>query len=582
MPKIDQNQDVLSLILKEAEGYNSVEKLEMLVDQQHDLSPLPIQPLYSALKKLDSEKMALTLIKLSKRQRQAFLDIDLWEKDDLDVESFSEWLKTYSLCPDENIRKEFVKTPEFLLYLKSRFNIWTFDVEEPEYPDHDNYFLTDDQLLLVEFDEDFNYVHELRQLIRELYSEMGVENAYSYLFKLVTDSFLLNQEEEYQRKKYRLAEYGMIDYFEALELDSPLASESHIKAYIRKKTKAQTPSIEKVSQGQTLPSSSLVAYKDNLDELSDELAKLTDQKRLDYLHFNFIRTVNASVSAQNALKEGRVALTRIGHSSRVYLSLGLSYLLDFLSHEKNHEFKPEQGIFEFYDFLDLYKIGSTLIKLPLAQLKKNLRSYALEDEREAFMGKTWIDFLDESFSSPLRYNSDPSNHSKGAEVDDLDLYYKWKAKIEECLEFIPFIASFYFNYDKLVEEGRVQDHFYLNYDSTDIDFEAILISSYANFLIGSYDPEHNPEGTPKMGMTIPEFKTFVAQVVNPQNGEVFELSKLSSSIDEFKKHFKITDVKGLDRYLHTILKSQLEGYDYQNLQDSDFKHVGGPILLKLN
>ena len=85
-----------------------------------------------------------------------------------------------------------------------------------------------------------------------------------------------------------------------------------------------------------------------------------------------------------------------------------------------------------------------------------------------------------------------------------------------------------------------------------------------------------------MGMTIPEFKTFVAQVVNPQNGEVFELSKLSSSIDEFKKHFKITDVKGLDRYLHTILKSQLEGYDYQNLQDSDFKHVGGPILLKLN
>lgn len=577
-----QNLNPLALILKEAEGYNSVEKLEMLVDQESDLSPLPLQPLYSALKSFDHDKMSLTLTKLSKKQRQAFLDIDLWLKDDLDVEGFSDWLKVYSLCPDESIRREFVKAPEFLLYLKSRFNIWTFDVEEPEYPDHDNYFLTDDQLLLIEFDPDFEYVHELRQLIRELYAEMGVENAYSYLFKLVTDSFLIAQEEEYQQKKYRLAEYGMIDYFDALELDAPLPSESHIAPYIKNKLQVKTPEIQKISQGQTLPSSSLVAYKDKLDELSDELSKLTDQKRLDYLHFNFIRTVNASVSAQNALKEGRVALTRIGHTSRVYLLLGMSYLKEFLSKEAHQEIRPEQGVFERFDFLDLYKIGSTLIKSQLSLLKKNLKSYALEDEREAFMGKTWVDFLDESFSSPLRYNKAPADHAKGEEVSHMDLYREWKAKVEECIEFIPFIASFYFNYDKLVEEGRVQDHFYLNYDSTDIDFEAILISSYANFLIGSYDPAHNPKGTPKMGMTIPEFKSFVSQVINPQKGELFDLGKLSGSIEEFKKHFKISDVTGLERYLHTIMKSQLEGYDYQNLKMEDFKHVGGPILLKLN
>jgi hypothetical protein len=576
------NHNPLALILKEAEGYNSVEKLEMLVDQKSDLSPLPIQPLYSALKSFDHDKMALTLSKLSKRQRQAFLDIDLWQKDDLDVDEFSQWLKVYSLCPDENIRREFVKAPEFLLYLKSRFNIWTFDVEEPEYPDHDNYFLTDDQLLLVEFDENFEFVGELRQLIRELYSEMGVEYAYSYLFKLVTDSFLIAQEEEYKNKKHRLAEYGMIDYFDALELDAPLPSESHIRPYIKKKLTAKTPNLQMISQGQTLPSSSLVAYKDNLDELSGELSKLIDQKRLDYLHFNFIRTVNASVSAQNALKEGRVALTRIGHTSRIYLLLGLSYLKEFLSEQENEEMRPQQGIFEYYDFLDLYKIGSTLIKSQLSLLKKNLQSYALEDEREAFMGKTWVDFLDDSFTAPLRYNKNPADHAKGEEVSKVEIYREWKTKVEECLDFIPFIASFYFNYDKLLEEGRVQDHFYLNYGVSDIDFEAIIISSYANYLIGSYDPSHNPEGVPKMGMTIPEFKSFVSQIINPQTGEIFELSKLAKSIKEFKKHFKISGVEGFEKYLHTVMKSQLDGYDYQNLKIEDFKHVGGPILLKLN
>jgi hypothetical protein len=150
------------------------------------------------------------------------------------------------------------------------------------------------------------------------------------------------------------------------------------------------------------------------------------------------------------------------------------------------------------------------------------------------------------------------------------------------LDFIPFIASFYFNYDKLLEEGRVQDHFYLNYGVSDIDFEAIIISSYANYLIGSYDPSHNPEGVPKMGMTIPEFKSFVSQIINPQTGEIFELSKLAKSIKEFKKHFKISGVEGFEKYLHTVMKSQLDGYDYQNLKIEDFKHVGGPILLKLN
>ena len=32
----------------------------------------------------------------------------------------------------------------FILFLKARFNIWTFDIEDPQYPDHDYYFLTED------------------------------------------------------------------------------------------------------------------------------------------------------------------------------------------------------------------------------------------------------------------------------------------------------------------------------------------------------------------------------------------------------------------------------------------------------
>ena len=42
-----------------------------------------------------------------------------------------------------------------ILYLKGKMSFWTFDLEEPEYPDHDNYFLTECNQLLFEFDDDF-------------------------------------------------------------------------------------------------------------------------------------------------------------------------------------------------------------------------------------------------------------------------------------------------------------------------------------------------------------------------------------------------------------------------------------------
>ena len=48
-----------------------------------------------------------------------------------------------------SLQYEFTKSEEFALFLKARFNMWTFDVEDPLYPDHDNYFLTDDQMFLI-------------------------------------------------------------------------------------------------------------------------------------------------------------------------------------------------------------------------------------------------------------------------------------------------------------------------------------------------------------------------------------------------------------------------------------------------
>ena len=129
--------DVLSKILFEAKSYNSIDDIERLVEIGTDLSQIPMQPLYVSLLATSSEQVAVLMPKLSKEQRQCLVDLDLWKKDQVDVFSFEYWIEVYSKVKDLDLVQEFVSSEDFLIYLKSRVNIYTFDVEDPMYPDHD-------------------------------------------------------------------------------------------------------------------------------------------------------------------------------------------------------------------------------------------------------------------------------------------------------------------------------------------------------------------------------------------------------------------------------------------------------------
>ena len=188
------------LILKESENYLSLESIERALESSANLEQFPVQPLYLAFNQLTLEQQSALVPRLGQKQRQLFMDIDLWKKDQLNIGQFERWITIYSQV-EENFNMNSLKVKNSLSFLKARFNIWTFDVDDPLYPDHDYYFLTDDQMLLVEYDPDCEYATELKTLIKNLYTQEGVENAYTYLFKIVTDQMGLMQEEEYRFKR---------------------------------------------------------------------------------------------------------------------------------------------------------------------------------------------------------------------------------------------------------------------------------------------------------------------------------------------------------------------------------------------
>lgn len=564
-------KDLLSQLLYEAEAYRKFEDIEKLVEAGLDLSVLPVQPLYVALQNTSSDQIAQILPKLSTEQRQALRDIDLWNKDEVDPKAAMHWLEIYSKCPSDDVKFEYARSEDFLLSVKNQITIQTFDVEDPLYPDSDNYFLTEDNLLLIEYPEDFTLVQELKEMVKLLYSGMGVEYAYSFLFKMVVDSYQIMEENSYEEKVERLRDFGFVEHFQALEYNAPFFQMEQLDHFINTK-KAATGALDSLSSFQSLHASSLTSYQAGMDKIKEALSRIQDEKRQQYLHFNFIRLVNAQMTLHGALKGGSVAMAKVGNRTRQNLELGFDYVLSKLTKEEGEQ------VFARFDFLDLFKVGQSLIEISKKKVKTALAKTPFDShDLSYFLGTYWNSLLDNSTEETARFKFDGS--SKATEINNLEIYHLWNSSLETLVSAFPFVQMFFKSLEKLRAENLLHDEFYLNYEVDNIDFEAIMISSFINFT-----GEHYQESSAgKMGVTLQELKDFYHQFFN-KNGEEYlikgeESPILREKLSLFVEKFGFSQIPSFDKYLYQILLEQMNGYEIDSMESEEFRHVGGPILL---
>ncbi|HXH76503.1 MAG TPA: DUF6178 family protein [Bacteriovoracaceae bacterium] len=564
-------KDLLSQLLYEAQAYKKFEDIEKLVEAGMDLSMIPVQPLYISLQTTSSDQVAAILPKLSPEQRQALRDIDLWHKDTINPDAAYYWMDVYSKCPSDEVILEYVKSEDFLLSLKNQFTIQTFDSEDPMYPDGDNYFLTEDMQLLIEYPEDFQQVHELKGMIQRLYADIGVEHAYAFLFKMVVDSYQIMEEVQYEEKKERLRDYGFVDYFDALDYETPFLNINQVKDFIKNR-KGLTGELDAISSNQSLHASSLVPYQSGLDGLKYHLNLVQNEKRQKYLHFNFIRLVNARMTIEDALKKGSLAISKVGNKTKQQLELGHDFILNQLGPEKADQ------IFEIFDFVDVYRVGHSLIEITKRKIKRSMTETPFEkDEFNYFLGMYWNSFLENSYEDVTKYKFDGSTGAM--EIKDVKSYELWNTAVDTFVAAVPFVQTFFKSLQKLKADGLLNDQFYLNYEVDNIDFEAIMISSFINFVGGHY----NEATAGKMGVTIQELKDFYRNFFIKQGQEYLikgeEDPILRDRTKHFIKKFGLEQVEGFDRYLYQVMLEQLNGYEIDNMEKDDFQHVGGPILL---
>ena len=330
--------------------------------------------------KASSLDLAVELLSYAKgSQVQFFFDLDAWYKDRIKAERVASWiLLLFSAGEDKVLEWLRVADWDFLIALFQKF-IKVYkrpdDVDLLEAYDWLPPYTLDD-VYFIEFkvDELEFYFRRMIEILRE---EMP-EQYFSLLESVIWEIPLEVEERAYRFRNARLEDEGLVDYFSALEIYSPL----HPKSIRAVEEKFALP-----YEGEVEHPLFLVLVEDRgflieraLAEIKDPLVLNRIKKELAYLT---TKLVIADFVVIDGLKEMEETTKKLWPS----LNLGL----DYLSHGRVDLAKE---FLTNYYLEDIFQVGQTALR--------ELRRYAMRVLTSKDFDPTLLRYLDQPYSGYIK------------------------------------------------------------------------------------------------------------------------------------------------------------------------------------
>lgn len=207
--------------------YAPVDLREMLAsaDSRARIRRLPAAQFFFSLKELDDEEISRLLPHITDEQWTTILDLDIWNRDQADLNRFLDWQR-HILSPEKAVAHKLARAADAELWelaWKKELHILARSEEdefEGEPEAERDYFETPDRQFLVGLPCDPEKARLLRLLIFRLY-ELEAESAAVLLNSSRFRTTIELEEEAYQERRRRLEDLGFQDYFEAIEIYTP-------------------------------------------------------------------------------------------------------------------------------------------------------------------------------------------------------------------------------------------------------------------------------------------------------------------------------------------------------------------------
>ena len=375
--------------------------MDSLLEEKNALEivhSFPAQDLHLLINDIGPED-ALPLLKLaSNRQWEYFLDVEIWQKDRLDLSATTKWLQLMLAADPGRLArwcaKEKVEFTEYFLLKNIEVRVREYDQSPSEMGD--DFFTFDDTFYFKFLDppftpgarrdtedpqDDEHYLNERKTFLIRFLRRLS-DHDHDRLQRLLMESASLlvaeTEEEAYRRRTVRLAEKGFLPFEEAVGIYQPL-TEMALKTR-RKKTWIKSQTNERFISTPHYARQLLAAK----DSFSTVLADLNDDEMLMQLQSEFAGLCNRILAADQKIATGRSGLHEAVSKAAGYIGIGLETIPG-----------DNARLVKQYLLADIFRVGyGRALKLKWRAREWNRGSwYSSQGLPLSFWGEDWLGVL---------------------------------------------------------------------------------------------------------------------------------------------------------------------------------------------
>jgi hypothetical protein len=221
----------LRALLARPRGQRRMEALLAADDPEAAVAALPASELYQIIADVGLGEAGELVALATPEQLRGCLDIEIWDRDHLQTEALTPWLRALVEAGYEKVGEVWEKLdPELTALTLQRFTrIYDLTLEEapPDNPEGP-LLQTPDTFFVVEIlAEDDDTVHLVQRLLDDLYraDPTGVLTRHALMAARSEPTAEL-EDMSYRWRAGRMADLGYVDYYEALEVFRPLDAAS--------------------------------------------------------------------------------------------------------------------------------------------------------------------------------------------------------------------------------------------------------------------------------------------------------------------------------------------------------------------
>jgi hypothetical protein len=528
--------EILDLIL----GHETPKKI---------VQDMPSGDFFWLVKKVGSDDCIPLLELASEDQWTYLLDLEIWQKDRLDMEHTSLWLNQLQQAQPRALSRWLFDQGQSLAYYYLYKNIQLFINDGDENIDIPDGFFSLDNVFYINV-IDPRYRDTIEKMLRELIQVDSLK----YQALLLGLAGLLSteiEEDMYRMRNVRLAEHGFLPYDEAISVYTPL----DLDAFNDKTSKGSSGII--IDNNKTAAVVPLLPfYQAHAEDiLTIAISEISDPILLDRLRLEFAGLCNQILSADGILNQEIGILIKTCRKTAGYINLALERI-------SGKDVSSVLGLLKGNTLLSIFRVGFGLALKLRWEAERWIKTswFSARGLDYDFWGEYWGGILSGIMKKRPRFYE--GSRQEGEEFRD----FQWVSDLGDCLTVLRHLMVLDALLEQISRQYPVDENLI---QSVELSFRPLIFNFWARNLL-KLEPSFS-------GISLHDVRNLFSRLRSDQKRPPYTMGGLEDKfIQFFMSHTSRPDreaTPALKETISLIWQEFSEEYQWVSIQDLSEKYA---------